>query len=85
MTPRKIRRAAGDVEPSDRVFAALVAALSFVAVLILVSFIVLLAVDSSLSLHRFGFGFLTDPDGTPSRPRSIPSGSARCPIFSGPL
>src|SRR5271157_2157972 len=59
MKPRKFRLVTEAVDPSDRVFTALVAVLSFIAVLILVSFIVLLAVDSSQSLVQFGLGFLT--------------------------
>ncbi|MGA2641833.1 MAG: phosphate ABC transporter permease subunit PstC [Spirochaetia bacterium] len=59
MKPRKVWFATGAVDPSDRVFTSLVGVLSFIAVLILLSFIVLLAIDSSQSLRRFGLGFLT--------------------------
>src|SRR5271157_1624006 len=67
MKPRKAWLSMGAVDPSDRVFTALVGALSFIAVLILISFIVLLAVDSSESLRRFGFGFLTGSKWNPAK------------------
>jgi phosphate transport system permease protein len=52
------RRPTTAVDPSDRVFTALVGALSSIAVLILLAFILLLAVGSYPSLRRFGLGFL---------------------------
>jgi phosphate transport system permease protein len=47
------------VDPSDRVFTALVGAASTVVVALIVGFIVLLALDSADSIRRFGSGFLT--------------------------
>ena len=50
-------RAAKD--PSDRVFAAFIAAMSSLVILLVVGFIVLLVIDSLPSIRRFGLGFLT--------------------------
>ena len=52
------RRAAKAVDPSDRVFTALVGAASTVVVALVVGFIILLALDSADSIRRFGLGFL---------------------------
>ena len=51
--------AARAADPGDRVFAAFVAAMSSVVILLVVGFVVLLAIDSMPSIKRFGFGFLS--------------------------
>lgn len=53
------RRRAAVVDPSDRVFTIVVMAASTVVVALLAGFILLLAIDSSESIRRFGLGFLT--------------------------
>lgn len=51
--------AARAADPGDRVFAAFVAAMSSVVILLVVGFVVLLAIDSLPSIKRFGLGFLS--------------------------
>jgi len=46
-------------DPSDRRFAAFVAAMSAVVILLVIGFVVLLTIDSMPSIRKFGFGFLT--------------------------
>ncbi|MDA8411161.1 MAG: phosphate ABC transporter permease subunit PstC [Treponema sp.] len=53
------RGAARAADPGDRVFAALVAAMSSVVILLVVGFVVLLTIDSMPSIKRFGLGFLS--------------------------
>lgn len=51
--------AAMAADPSDRAFAAFVAAMSTVVILLVVGFVVLLAADSMPSIRKFGLGFLS--------------------------
>jgi phosphate transport system permease protein len=53
------KRAARVVDPSDRVFTAFVRAASLIVILILLSFVLLLVVDSWDSIRHFGLAFLT--------------------------
>lgn len=46
-------------DPSDRAFAAIVAAMSTVVILLVIGFVVLLTADSMSSIRRFGLGFLS--------------------------
>ncbi len=46
-------------DPSDRAFAAFVAAMSTVVILLVIGFVVLLAADSMPSIRKFGLGFLS--------------------------
>ncbi len=79
------RRATKAVDPSDRVFTALVGAASTLVVALLVGFILLLVLDSTDSIRRFGLGFLSGSKWNPVKTEVNPIVFGALPYIFGTI
>ena len=74
---------AGD--PSDRVFSALIASISFIVILLVIGFVVLLTVDSMQSIRKFALGFLTGSVWNPVNTQINPLNFGALPYIYGTI